>query len=143
MTTVRFAFSSDSRVFSAAVLLVGKTHTQQQQSHCECNKRPVLARGTTDEHVTIVVGSERVECSRLAGELGWLTELPLHHVQRLQRSRCCLRQRVSSGRLGMFLGKFGESLFFTRCTEKSPPLWGRDNEGGKASDWSRIQNPAF
>ncbi len=27
--------------------------------------------------------------------------------------------------------------------EKSPPLWGRDNEGGKASDWSRIQNPAF
>ncbi len=28
-------------------------------------------------------------------------------------------------------------------TEKSPPLWGRDNEGGKASDWSRIQNPAF
>ncbi len=27
--------------------------------------------------------------------------------------------------------------------EKSPPLWGRDNEGGKASDWSRIQNPAL
>ncbi len=33
---------------------------------------------------------------------------------------------------------------FITCTrEKSPPLWGRDNEGGKASDWSRIQNPAF
>ncbi len=30
-----------------------------------------------------------------------------------------------------------------RLLEKSPPLWGRDNEGGKASDWSRIQNPAF
>ncbi len=29
------------------------------------------------------------------------------------------------------------------CPEKSPPLWVRDNEGGKASDWSRIQNPAF
>ncbi len=28
-------------------------------------------------------------------------------------------------------------------SEKSPPLWGRDNEGGKASDWSRIQNPAL
>ncbi len=30
-----------------------------------------------------------------------------------------------------------------KLTEKSPPLWGRDNEGGKASDWSRIQNPAL
>ncbi len=27
--------------------------------------------------------------------------------------------------------------------EPPPPLWGRDNEGRKASDWSRIQNPAF
>ncbi len=27
--------------------------------------------------------------------------------------------------------------------EKSPPLWGSKFLGGKASDWSRIQNPAF
>ncbi len=27
--------------------------------------------------------------------------------------------------------------------EKSPPLSGSANEGGKASDWSRIQNTAF
>ncbi len=27
--------------------------------------------------------------------------------------------------------------------EKSPPLWGTKFLGGKASDWSRIQNPAF
>ncbi len=27
--------------------------------------------------------------------------------------------------------------------EKSPLLWGSANEGGKASDWSRIQNTAF
>ncbi len=32
---------------------------------------------------------------------------------------------------------------FTWATEKSPPLWGSKFLGGKASDWSRIQNPAF
>ncbi len=34
-------------------------------------------------------------------------------------------------------------LIQTCLTEKSPPLWGSKLLGGKASDWSRIQNPAF
>ncbi len=33
--------------------------------------------------------------------------------------------------------------FQDHSIEKSPPLWGNANEGGKASDWSRIQNTAF
>ncbi len=32
---------------------------------------------------------------------------------------------------------------FREPAEKSPPLWGSKFLGGKASDWSRIQNPAF
>ncbi len=38
---------------------------------------------------------------------------------------------------------FTAASWLNEGVEKSPPLWGRDNEGGKASDWSRIQNPAF
>ncbi len=37
----------------------------------------------------------------------------------------------------------GMTEFAVEAKEKSPPLWGSKFLGGKASDWSRIQNPAF